>query len=67
MCYKTLDRKKCYIITYWLNVKMLTFYIYIVVYIDVKRNKLILCHKVLKPITNYISTYYNIFEGRFLT
>lgn len=36
-------------------------------YIEVKRNKLILCHKVLKPITNYISIYYNIFEGRFLT
>lgn len=32
-------------------------------YIEVKRNILILCHKVLKLITIYISICYNVFEG----
>lgn len=58
-----LDPKKCYIITYWLNVKKLTFSVYIVRYIEVKRNILILFCKVLKLITIYISTCYNIFKG----
>lgn len=39
--------KKCYIITYWLNVKILTFSAYVVRYTKVKRNILILCYKVL--------------------
>lgn len=52
---------------YWLNVKILTFNAYIVIYIEVKRNILILCHKVLKPTTTYISICYNVFKGRFLT
>lgn len=48
---------------YWLNVKILTFSVYIVRYIEVKRNILILCHKVLKPVTIYISICYNVFKG----
>lgn len=52
---------------YWLNVKKLTYSVYIVIYIEVKRNISILCHKVLKPVTIYISIRYNIFKGQFLT
>lgn len=52
---------------YWLNVKILTFSVCIVRYTEVKRNILRLCHKVLKPITIYISIRYNILKGRFLT
>lgn len=62
-----LDRKNVTIITYWLNVKILTFSAYVVIYIEVKRNILILCRKVLKPITIYKSTCYSVFKGRFLT
>lgn len=46
---------------------MLTFSVYVVRYIEVKRNILILCHKVLKLITTYKSICYNVFKGRFLT
>ena len=41
-------------ITYWLNVKILTFSAYLVRYTKVNRKILILCHKVLKRITTYI-------------
>lgn len=58
-----LDQKKCYIITYWLNVKKLTFSVYIVRYIEVKRNILILCYKVLKLITIYVSICCSVFKG----
>lgn len=51
----------------WLNVKILTFSVYVVSYIEVKRNILILYYKVLKPITAYKSIRYNIFKGQFLT
>lgn len=59
--------KKCYIITYWLNIKELTYGVYIVIYIEVKRNILTLCHGVLKLITIYVSISYNVFKGCFLT
>lgn len=47
--------------------KKLTYGVYIVIYIEVKRNILTLCHKVLKLITIYVSICYNVFKGRFLT
>lgn len=52
---------------YWLNVKILTFSVCVVSYIEVKRNILILYHEVLKPTTTYKTIRYNIFKGRFLT
>ena len=60
---KELTQKNVTKITYWLNVKILTFSAYLVRYTKVKRKILILCRKVLKRITTYNSTCYNVFKG----